>query len=64
MDYTDKAIILRVGRFREIDLWVRYLSASHGVQTGFAFGGCKSRRRFCGCFDPLNPVLYSRRSKS
>lgn len=26
--------------------------------TGFAFGGCKSRRRFSGCLDTLNLVLF------
>ncbi len=39
-------------------MWVRFLSPSKGMLTGFAFGGCKSRRRFCGCLDCLNLVLF------
>lgn len=54
MEYTDQALILRVGRFREADCWVKGYSPSQGVFTAFAFGGMKSRRRFCGCLDPLN----------
>ncbi|ABB38832.1 DNA repair protein RecO [Oleidesulfovibrio alaskensis G20] len=57
MDFTEKALVLRTGRFREADLWVRFLSPSRGVITAFAFGGCRSRRRFCGCLDALNHVL-------
>ncbi len=56
MEYTAKALVLKVGRFRESDLWVRLLAPGRGVFTAFAFGGCRSRRRFCGCFDPMNQV--------
>jgi DNA repair protein RecO (recombination protein O) len=59
MEATEKALVLRVGRFREADAWVRLLTPSHGVFTAFAFGGLRSRRRFLGCLDPLNLVLFS-----
>lgn len=58
MEFTDTSVILRVGRFREIDLWVRLATPSHGVVSAFAFGGSKSRRRFMGCLDPLNTVRF------
>ncbi len=57
MEFVEEALVLQVGRFREADLWVRFFSPSRGVLTGFAFGGAKSRRRFCGCLDPLNRLL-------
>lgn len=57
MDFTDQALVLRVGRFREADLWVRFLCRQRGVVSAFAFGGCRSRRRFCGCLDLFNVVL-------
>jgi DNA repair protein RecO (recombination protein O) len=58
MDFTEPAIILKVGAFREIDLWVRLATPGHGVLTAFAFGGSKSRRRFMGCLAPLNLVDF------
>ncbi|WP_028574448.1 DNA repair protein RecO [Desulfonatronovibrio hydrogenovorans] len=58
MDFSEKVLVVRTGRFREYDLWVRFLSPSKGMLTGFAFGGCKSRRRFSGCLDVLNLVLF------
>jgi len=58
LEFTEKGLILRVGRFREADAWVRMLTPSRGVLTAFAFGGMKSRRRFPGCLDPLNLVLF------
>lgn len=58
MEFTDKGIILRMGRFKEADLWVRFLSPEHGIVTAFAFGGCRSRQRFGGCLDHLNEVLF------
>ncbi len=58
MEYTDKGIILRIGRFKEADLWVRFLSPERGIFTAFAFGGCRSRQRFAGCLDHLNQVLF------
>ncbi|MGE4298576.1 MAG: DNA repair protein RecO [Desulfovibrionaceae bacterium] len=57
-EFTERVLILKTGRFRETDIWVRYFSPSRGVQTAFAFGGCKSRKRFCGCLDPLNQVVF------
>lgn len=58
LDFTEKALVLRVGRFREADAWVRMLTPTRGVLTAFAFGGMKSRRRFPGCLDSLNLVLF------
>ncbi|MBQ7456956.1 MAG: DNA repair protein RecO C-terminal domain-containing protein [Desulfovibrio sp.] len=55
-EQTSKALVLRIGHFREIDLWVRLLVPSLGIVTAFAFGGAKSRRRFCGCLDVLNTL--------
>lgn len=57
MEFTDDIVILRVGKFREADLWVRFLSPTLGVASAFAFGGSRSRRRFPGCLDSLNEVL-------
>ncbi|MDQ7832452.1 MAG: recombination protein O N-terminal domain-containing protein [Desulfovibrionaceae bacterium] len=62
MEFSEKALVLRVGRFREIDAWVRLFSPSRGVYTAFAFGGCRSRRRFCGCLDVFNHVHFKVRS--
>jgi len=53
MEFTEKALVLRVGRFRENDVWAKIFCASRGVITAFAFGGSRSRRRFSGCLDPL-----------
>ena len=58
-EFTDRVLILRVGRFRETDLWVRFLSPKRGVLSAFAFGGSRSRRRFSGCLDLFNDVLFS-----
>ncbi len=52
--WSDQAIVLRVGHFREADLWLKLLLRRHGLQTVFAFGASKSRRRFCGCLDVFN----------
>ena len=53
MEFTDKALVLKVGRFRETDIWVRLFCAGRGLVTAFAFGGSRSTRRFCGCLDQL-----------
>lgn len=58
MEFTEKALILHAGRFRERDLWVRCLAPSRGIFSAFAFGGLVSRRRFSGCLDPMNQVLF------
>lgn len=55
-EWSDQAIILRYGHFRETDLWLRALLRNHGLLTLFAFGGAKSRRRFCGCLDQFNTL--------
>ncbi|GAB6036096.1 DNA repair protein RecO [Fundidesulfovibrio butyratiphilus] len=58
MESTETALVLKVGKFREVDAWVRLFSPRQGVFTAFAFGGCVSRRRFCGCLDPFNLVRF------
>lgn len=58
MEFSEQALVLRVGRFREIDAWVRLFSPVRGTYTAFAFGGLKSRRRFLGCLDPLSHVRF------
>ena len=39
MEFSEKALVLKVGRFREIDAWVRLFSPIRGIYTAFAFGG-------------------------
>uniref|UniRef100_I2Q138 DNA repair protein RecO n=1 Tax=Desulfovibrio sp. U5L TaxID=596152 RepID=I2Q138_9BACT len=58
MEFSEKALVLKVGRFREIDAWVRLFSPERGLYTAFAFGGMKSRRRFLGCLDAFNHVRF------
>ncbi len=57
MEFSEQVLVLQVGRFREADLWVRFLSPSKGVASAFAFGGARSRRRFVGCLDLFNEIL-------
>ncbi|TVQ97594.1 MAG: DNA repair protein RecO [Desulfovibrionales bacterium] len=57
-EWIDEGLILKVGRFREIDCWVRFFAPRHGMITAMAFGGSRSRRRFGGCLDALNSVLF------
>ncbi|MBG0776437.1 MAG: DNA repair protein RecO C-terminal domain-containing protein [Desulfovibrionaceae bacterium] len=59
MDFTERVLILKIGRFREADIWLRTLSPTRGVLTAFAFGGSRSRRRFSGCLDALNVVEFA-----
>ena len=54
MEWSDTALVLGVGRFRESDLWLRMLTRRHGIVSAFAFGGSRSRKRFCGCLDLFN----------
>jgi DNA repair protein RecO (recombination protein O) len=63
MEFRDQAIVLRLGSFKEADLWVRLLSPSRGVFSAFAFGGSKSRRRFSGCLDLFNEALFQVKSQ-
>lgn len=58
-ELTGEGLVFKVGRFRESDCWVRFFSPSLGLVTAFAFGGSRSRRRFCGCLDVLNRVLFT-----
>jgi DNA repair protein RecO (recombination protein O) len=59
MNATEKALVLKVGCFRESDCWVRLITPTRGIINAFAFGGSRSRRRFVGCLDPLSLVLFS-----
>lgn len=56
MEWTDSAIVLHIGHFRESDIWLRLLFRHRGLCNVFAFGGSRSRRRFCGCLDICNTV--------
>lgn len=58
MEFSEQVMVLRVGTFREADCWVRFFSPTHGLLTGFAFGGRRSRRRFSGCLNPLSLVHF------
>ena len=62
MEWTEQALIIRLGAFREAALWVRLLCRGRGLLTVFAFGGSRSRHRFCGCLDVLNEVTCRVRS--
>lgn len=62
MEWTDQALVLRMGAFRESDIWLKLLCREHGLLTLFAFGGSRSRRRFCGCLDVLNSLRCRVRS--
>lgn len=55
-EWDDQLVILRLGLFHEADLWLRVLSRRQGLITVFAFGGAKSRHRFCGCLDKFNTL--------
>lgn len=55
-EWLDKAIVLRMGLFGEANLWLRMLCREHGLSTIFAFGGAKSKKRFCGCLDIFNSL--------
>lgn len=56
MEFSECVLVLQTGRFREADLWVRFLSPTRGLLSAFAFGGCRSRRRFVGCLDVFNEI--------
>lgn len=58
LELTEKVLILKTGRFKETDMWVRFISPGMGVESAFAFGGAKSRKRFMGCLDGLSLVLF------
>lgn len=56
MEWLDTGFVLRIGQFREADLWIRLLTPQQGIITVFAFGGSRSRKRFCGCLGVLNEL--------
>ena len=55
-DWNAQALVLRVGHFREIDLWLKLLVQGKGLMTAFAFGGSVSKHRFCGCLEVFNTL--------
>lgn len=55
-EFSEQVLVLQVGKFREADLWVRFLSPTRGLLSAFAFGGSRSRRRFVGCLDIFNEI--------
>lgn len=59
MEWSDTALVLNMGRFRESDVWLRLLTRRHGIVSAFAFGGSRSRKRFCGCLDLFNELEIS-----
>ena len=61
-EWSDTALVLRVGRFREADIWLRLFTRRHGIVSAFAFGGSRSRRRFCGCLDLFNELRIRMKS--
>ena len=61
MEWNDSALVLRLGRFREADIWLKILTRRHGIVSAFAFGGSRSRRRFVGCLDTLNEIRINAR---
>ena len=42
-EWADSALVLRMGHFREADLWLKMLCRGHGLLTLFAFGGSRSQ---------------------
>ena len=55
-EWADQGVILRIGHFRDNDLWLKLLFRTKGMVTAFAFGASRSRRRFCGCLDVFNTI--------
>ncbi|MDR2574550.1 MAG: DNA repair protein RecO C-terminal domain-containing protein [Desulfovibrio sp.] len=55
-EWADNGFVLRIGRFRETDVWLKTLCRTRGLTTLFAFGASRSRKRFCGCLDVLNTL--------
>lgn len=56
MEFSEKVVVLQVGKFKEADMWIRFLSPTRGLLSAFAFGGSRSRRRFVGCLDVFNEI--------
>ncbi len=54
--------MLNVKNFRDNDVIVKFISSSYGILSCFAFGGRKSRRRFPGCLEELNHVIFKVKS--
>ena len=58
MEFSERLLVLHKGTCRESDIWLKLLSPSRGLFSAFAFGGSRSRRRFTGCLDIFNQVLF------
>lgn len=62
MEWTDQALVLRMGAFRESDLWLKLLCREHGLLTLFAFGGSRQQAtllRLSGCAEqPAVPCPF------
>lgn len=56
MEWSENALVLGMGSFREADIWLRLLTPEHGLIIASAFGGARSRKRFCGCLDLYNEL--------
>ncbi len=61
-EFSDRAIVLGVKDFRDSDVVVKFISSRHGILSCFAFGGKRSRRRFPGCLEELNHVIFKIKS--
>ncbi len=61
-EFSSEALVLKVGDFGENHCWVRFVTPTRGLMMAYAFGGKKSRRRFCGCLDALSFVRFRARS--
>lgn len=64
-EWRERGIVLRLGHFGESHIWLRILFPGQGLQTVFAFGGARSRKRFCGCLDFFNLLdCYTQESRA
>lgn len=59
MEWSDTALVLGVGALSGIGPLAAYADARIGIVSAFAFGGSRSRKRFCGCLDLFNELQIS-----
>lgn len=57
-EFSSEALVLKVGDFGENHCWVRFVTPKSGLMMAYAFGGKKSKKRFCGCLDALSFVRF------
>ncbi len=57
-EFSSEALVLKVGDFGENHCWVRFVTPKSGLMMAYAFGGKKSKKRFCGCLDALSCVRF------